>query len=122
MCQPLPDVARRRHEVPRAQGGTGRDDLRLLLVHGHGRHLFGAQVRVVDALQDAQSVSDYDQLEDLASDLATQGARFGYPELSEVSEHVCGACKDRDSATAQEWLMELTEVSRRMRLGHRGAA
>jgi hypothetical protein len=77
---------------------------------------------LVDCLQDAQSVSDYDQLESLASDLATQGARLGYAELSDVSEQVCSACKDRDSETAQEWLMELTEVSRRIRLGHRGAA
>jgi hypothetical protein len=81
-----------------------------------------ALAELVDSLQDAQSVSDYEQLEMLSGDLATQSSHLGYLELSEAAEQVSGACKDRDGEIAQECMMELTEVSRRIRLGHRGAA
>ena len=76
----------------------------------------------VDQLQDAESASDLDQLDDLATALAARASRLGYPELEQVAQRVCGACQADDKPAVQRTLVELTELSRRIRLGHRGAA
>ena len=76
----------------------------------------------VDGLQDAESASDLDRLDDLATALAARASRLGYPALEQVAARVCGACQADDKPAVQTALVALTEVSRRIRLGHRGAA
>lgn len=76
----------------------------------------------VDHLQDSESSGDLDQLSDLALALAGEAARLGYPDLEKVARQVHTGCEDQNKPAIQEALVELTDVARRVRLGHRGAA
>lgn len=76
----------------------------------------------VDGLQDAENSGDHDLLEDLSTALAADAARLGYPDLDKVARRVRTSCQDGDKPAVQGSLVELTEVARRIRLGHRGAA
>ena len=53
---------------------------------------------------------------------AADAARLGYPELEKIARTVRVACEETSKPGIQESLVELTEVARRIRLGHRGAA
>jgi hypothetical protein len=76
----------------------------------------------VDTLQDAELGEAFVELDALADSLANDAQRCGYPTLGDVALQICDACKERKSEALQELLVELTELSRRVRLGHRGAA
>ncbi|MCG8589727.1 MAG: hypothetical protein MJE66_10590 [Proteobacteria bacterium] len=76
----------------------------------------------VDSLQDAEANSDLDQVESLARDLGDRALRLGYPSLAEVAGQAAQACVEGKSETVRGALEELTEVARRVRQGHRGAA
>jgi len=76
----------------------------------------------VDKLQDAEGAAEYGQLGPLASDLAAESERLGYVPLSDAAQDVSRACKEDKPEAAQEALLEVTELARRIRLGHRGAA
>jgi hypothetical protein len=76
----------------------------------------------VDHLQDAEGAGDFKQLGQLLDPFAAASERLGYSDLAELARVVYDACKDEDEDAVQEALVELTEISRRVRLGHRGAA
>lgn len=76
----------------------------------------------VDRLQDAESDDDAMLLEALAQDLARESEPLGYPQLAAVASNVRRACQAGKPDEAQAALVELTELARRIRLGHRGAA
>lgn len=76
----------------------------------------------VDALQDAELDGSLGKLCDMTSTLLADARRFGYPPLAEAAAHVIEACKDAKREAAGEALLVLTEVSYRVRRGHRGAA
>ncbi len=76
----------------------------------------------VDELQDAECSGDLDLLDELATSLAAESARLGYPALEKLARLVRGACEDRNKPVIQASLIELTGVARRIRQGHRGAA
>ena len=76
----------------------------------------------VDELQDAESTGSLEQLDELATQLAARSSRLGYPDLEKVARRVRTACQDENKQAIQESLVELTEIARRVRLGHRGAA
>lgn len=76
----------------------------------------------VDALQDAESTGGLEQLDDLASQMAADAGRLGYPDLEKAAQSVLRACEEESKQAIQESLVALTEVARRVRLGHRGAA
>ena len=76
----------------------------------------------VDRLQDAESENDVALLETLAQDLAGEAEPLGYPQLAAVATNVRLACQAGKSDDAQAAVVELTEIARRIRLGHRGAA
>jgi len=76
----------------------------------------------VDALQDAESAGDLDELDELATALSAQAAHLGYPDLDKEAQRVRTACEDSDKEAIQTALISLTNVARRIRLGHRGAA
>ena len=76
----------------------------------------------VDTLQDAESEADLELVEGLANNLANESGRLGYPDLEEIARGICDACKEAKPDAIQESLLELTEIARRIRLGHRGAA
>jgi hypothetical protein len=76
----------------------------------------------VDRLQDAQATGDLEELAHGGTGLARRALDLGYPPLAAVAEKLCMACQEEKDDVIQETLMELTEVSRQVRLGHRGAA
>ena len=76
----------------------------------------------VDVVQDAETTRDLVQVERLCADLARESDRLGFGPLAAVARVVCSACLEDKADVAQEALVELTDVSRRIRLGHRGAA
>ena len=76
----------------------------------------------VDTLQDAEGIRDFKQLASLASSLAIDAVEVGYDSLSRCAAKIETACLGDQSEDAHKDLVELTELSQRIRLGHRGAA
>lgn len=75
----------------------------------------------VDVLQDAELAADLDGLGPLCASLAGEAERLGFAPLADAANRVACACSEDKADAAQEALIELTDVARRVRLGHRGA-
>lgn len=82
----------------------------------------------VDELQDLESGRNWKQLEADARRLSEEAWALGFEPLREAAAVVQGACvlaqeqnPSRSNAAVREALLELTDVARRVRLGHRGA-
>jgi hypothetical protein len=76
----------------------------------------------VDSLQDTESSGDLPLLEKLADELGRMGTALGYACLTVQTEQIQDACARDKPELAQAALVELTALSRRIRLGHRGSA
>jgi hypothetical protein len=76
----------------------------------------------VDALQDAESAGDRALLRGLAEALRSQAHELGYPPLADAAERVEQACGEQGVDTLRKSVFDLTEVSQRVRRGHRSAA
>jgi hypothetical protein len=77
----------------------------------------------VDALQDAQIAGDLEGVGKLCEELASDADTLGYPQLAAAAREVLSISQRRapeDDALVDR-LVELTEIGRRVRLGHRGA-
>lgn len=82
----------------------------------------------VDRLQDLESERDWKELEAEARRLGAEALALGFGPLSEVGaevQRVCVLAQEthplRSDAAVREALLALTDVARRIRLGHRGA-
>ena len=75
----------------------------------------------VDALQDLDSRADYEALQAQVSELSLDATKVGYDSLAGVATAVVACAAERDRANCHKALVELTEIARRIRLGHRGA-
>ena len=76
----------------------------------------------VDALQDAEAGGDRALLESLAAALRADAAELGYPALADAAERVQHGCGEHGLETLRKSVFDLTEVSQRVRRGHRSAA
>ncbi|MCH7867683.1 MAG: hypothetical protein IH881_08280 [Myxococcales bacterium] len=76
----------------------------------------------VDRLQDADLDEDLALLCELATKLRQRADELGYTPLAVVATVVADACRDDKLEDAQAAMVELTDISGRIRLGHRGAA
>ena len=76
----------------------------------------------VDTLQDDESNSDFEALEERALMLAQEADRMGYPELARLAHNVATACSEELKDAVQKSLIEVTDLAQRIRLGHRGSA
>lgn len=76
----------------------------------------------VDSLQDAEGDVGLDALHALAGSLASDAERRGFELLAELARQVADACTKQMPDAAQNSMIELTDVARRIRLGHRGSA
>ena len=76
----------------------------------------------IDHLQDAQRSGDLKELASLASSLVTDAESVGFDSLAKRAVVLEAACKGGVGGEAYDALLELTEIARRVRLGHRGAA
>ena len=75
----------------------------------------------VDHLQDADSKGDLRELGSLAAQLALDARTAGFDSLAVLAAAIDRACADRAAKPAHDGVVAVTEVARRIRLGHRGA-
>lgn len=75
----------------------------------------------VDELQDLELRKELTQLSSRAAALGIDSAKVGFDALYRCAHAVESACLERSSGDARRALVELTELARRIRLGHRGA-
>ena len=76
----------------------------------------------IDALQDAEGRGDYAQIARAVARLATDAHAAGYEALAAVARDLAEAATQEKSEEAHGRLVELTGLSIRVRMGHRGAA
>lgn len=75
----------------------------------------------IDHLQDAESQGDMVSLVELAESLARDAENVGYTDFIPVARTAVNAARDGKAEEAHEALVELTDLSHRIRLGHRGS-
>ena len=75
----------------------------------------------VDRLQDLQSEASWDELGALADELGKQAFELGFPALVESCSAIAGVAIRGEPQAVEIELIELTALSHRIRLGHRGA-
>lgn len=75
----------------------------------------------VDVLQDLEQAAELVRICTFARQLGHDAARHGFPPLSAAATQVAAASAARDGKQTREALLVLTEIARRIRLGHRGA-
>lgn len=75
----------------------------------------------VDQLQDAELDADLGRLGELATRLGQRAGNLGYQPLAEIATVLANACRDSKLEDAQAATIELTDISGRIRRGHRGS-
>ena len=76
----------------------------------------------VDLLQDMHSGGDLGQLAGLCGGVGREAERLGYPLLAAVARAAGEACLECKADACQDALLEITELTQRIRQAHRGAA
>jgi hypothetical protein len=76
----------------------------------------------VDAHQDAYSRRDFKELASLASRLATDAVAAGFEPLAQCAALIENTSLGQQVESTYQALVELTELGRCIRLGHRGAS
>jgi len=76
----------------------------------------------IDALQDAYSRRDFKELERLAGALASQAVAAGFEPIASCASEIETTSLAQQLEPSYRALVELTDLVRRARLGHRGAA
>jgi len=76
----------------------------------------------VDLLQDLHSAGDLEQLAERCGGVGEEADRLGYPLLASASRAVMDACLEEKANACQDALLEITELTQRIRRAHRGAA
>lgn len=75
----------------------------------------------IDHLQDAESEGDMARLIELAESLTRDAENVGYTDFIRVAQTALDAARDGKADEAHEALVKLTDLSHRIRLGHRGS-
>jgi hypothetical protein len=75
----------------------------------------------VDELQDAEFKGDADQLRGFAGALAHEADTLGFGSLAASAHAVEGCAGTEDVDEIRDVLLDLTEIAKRVRMGHRGA-
>jgi HPt (histidine-containing phosphotransfer) domain-containing protein len=76
----------------------------------------------IDALQDAYSRRDFKDLAHLAGGLASHAVAAGFEPLATCASRIETTSLAQEVEPSYRVLVELTDLVRRARLGHRGAA
>lgn len=76
----------------------------------------------IDLLQDLHSSGDFTRLGELCGETAETAERLGYPLMASVARVAREASKENKADASEEALVEMTELSQRIRQAHRGAA
>jgi hypothetical protein len=75
----------------------------------------------VDRLQDAECKDDFETLGVLSCALAAEAEMLGFGVLAASATDTQSCCDTCQREDAREALIELTEIAKRIRMGHRGA-
>lgn len=76
----------------------------------------------IDGLQDAEQAGQLDEVAKRAGALALAATELGLPPLARAAERVVAACQSGAALAPRETIVALTDVVRRVRLGHRSAS
>jgi hypothetical protein len=76
----------------------------------------------VDALQDAEAAGQMASLRQQADALALRTRELGYESLADAARQICQACDEANPVAAHKAVADFTELSKRVRRGHRSAA
>lgn len=77
---------------------------------------------IIDELQDLEAAEDGSGLARAADALRDTALELGYPALAESAQQVADASADLQPESARKAIVDLTELSQRVRRGHRSAA
>ena len=75
----------------------------------------------VDRLQDAECRGDFEKLGALTTALAAKAETLGFGVLAACATDLQSCCQTSDLEDAREALIEITEIAKQIRMGHRGA-
>jgi hypothetical protein len=90
------------------------------LREGLDRFVVGLAERV-DALQDTHAGGAWSELGQRCAQLAEEAQALGFAPLAHAAREVVAACAEEKAEAAEHALLAVTDVARRIRLGHRGA-
>ena len=76
----------------------------------------------IDRLQDLETREDHEELAHHAAELSLAAVKSGFGVLAECTSKIVEAARESDDDRLHEYMVALTEMSWRIRLGHRGAA
>lgn len=76
----------------------------------------------VDRLQDLEAAGDPETLRRYVLELAAEAGELGYPSLTEAAERIASVCGEQNPQAVRKGVVDFTEVSQRVRRGHRSAA
>jgi hypothetical protein len=77
---------------------------------------------IVDALQDAEASGRLEWLAGQAEELEIRTRELGYELLADAARQIRDACKEPSPLAAYKAVEHFTELSKRVRRGHRSAA
>jgi hypothetical protein len=75
----------------------------------------------VDCLQDAEANSNLEELGTLTAALANKAEGLGFGVLAAAASDLQSCCHAEQLEQARDALIELTDIAKRVRMGHRGA-
>ena len=75
----------------------------------------------VDDLQDAEFKGDLEELSSMARTLGTSALELGFDLLAASASDLERCCLSDSVEQVRETLIDLTEIAKRVRMGHRGA-
>ncbi len=75
----------------------------------------------IDALQDVEVKGEFASVAVLAGSLAAEAGPLGFDALARTAAALEELCSSDDSDGIHIRVVQLTEIARRIRLGHRGA-
>lgn len=76
----------------------------------------------IDTIQDADRFGQLEEAAKRALELAVEARGLGLPPLAGAAQRVAATCRLGEPERAHEEIVALTDVVRRVRLGHRGGA
>jgi hypothetical protein len=75
----------------------------------------------IDAIQDSEHAGQLEETAKRAADLAREAEGLGLPPLATAALRVVASCRENDAVRNHADIVALTDVVRRVRIGHRGA-
>ena len=76
----------------------------------------------IDAIQDAEHAGELESCAKRAADVAREAAALGLPPLAHAADGVVASCASHAPLGVRDAIVALTDVVRRVRLGHRGSS